>query len=217
MLTRIAVIESKWFTKQNVSVRGLFDLISDLHYDTPHNYHYEMAMSAAAMKEALPRIGALKGCSYLYIASHGDVDGVHLYNGDIIKLPDFRKLLCRVRETPGSKLTGLHLGSCFVGSLEMAEYLYKKDIGLRWVAGYNKKINWISSSALDMLFFSELVAKGSGSSLGLIKHVAERIRVGSPGLVDELGFGIFVKGKGGKVINLLADEPDDDIEEMLDG
>jgi len=38
--TNICVIESKWWAETNTSVRGMFDLLADLHTGTPHGYEY---------------------------------------------------------------------------------------------------------------------------------------------------------------------------------
>ena len=54
--TKMAVVEGKWFENQNISVRGLFDLVSDINFDSPHNYHYEMFNNDAALQEIMVRL-----------------------------------------------------------------------------------------------------------------------------------------------------------------
>ena len=56
--TKMAVVEGKWFKDQNISVRGLFDLVSDINFDSPHNYHYEMFNNGAALQEIMERLAS---------------------------------------------------------------------------------------------------------------------------------------------------------------
>lgn len=214
MSTRIAVIESRCWKNSNASIRGLFDLIADINFDNPNQYHYEMAMSAGTIKETIPRIAADGGCKYLYIATHGDTGGLHLYNGEKLSREDLRRLFRSIHEKPGSRITGLHLGSCLFATDELAAFMYERPVGLRWIAGYTEEVSWIESSALDLLFFNELIKYDAGSDLQNIKDVAERLRTAAAGLIEELGFGIFVRERGGIVRDLLENSDIDDLEDI---
>ena len=88
------------------------------------------------------------------------------------------------------------------GTQEVAEHVLGKT-ALVWLAGY-KEIDWIASSALDVLFFNKLIAK-RGTELRKIQRVADYLVAIAPGLVRELGFGIYVRkpGTGGSK-NLLS-------------
>ncbi len=72
-----------------------------------------------------------------------------------------------------------------------------------WLAGYEKTVNWLPSSALDMLFFSELIMAESLGEAAKIIGVSKRLSLLVPGLVTDLGFGIFMKSRG-EIINILS-------------
>lgn len=205
--TGIAVIESNWQRKSNLSVRGLFDLIANISCDNPNAYHYEIANSEAAIKEAIPRIGSYRECRYLYIAAHGDEKGLSFLNADRLTRAELRNLLRDIKDTDGSKLRGLCLGSCLFGTDALADFLFREDVGVRWIAGYATQVPWVESSALDLLFFNELIDGVEGETdIQAITRTAKRLLEIAPGLVNELGFGIFVrKRRTGGAKNLLDD------------
>lgn len=209
--TGIAVLESGWWRKSNVSVRGLFELIANLSTGNPNAYHYEMANSEVAIKEAVPRIATYRECRYLTLAMHGDEQGktLTLLNGDELTKRELRDLLVEIHRTQGAKLRGLHLGSCYFGTDDLADYLFRSDIGINWIAGYSKEIDFIESSAMDLLFFNELLRWSDVTEIQRIEQVASRVSEIAPGLVSSLGFGIFTRKRavgGAKNLLRLANE-----------
>jgi hypothetical protein len=207
--TGIAVIESKWFEGSNVSVRGLFDLVADLATDTPHGYHYEMASSEAALKEAIPRIAKDNTCRYLCLAMHGNRKGLQLINGDQVTRTELKNMLVRIRGQRGAKLAGIHMASCIFGTQEIAEKLFSTPTELRWMAGYTETVDWIESSALDLLFFNYLADLDDMplTEIQKIHAVARNLKKNVSGLVEKLGFGIYVRKQktgGGKNLMLPA-------------
>jgi hypothetical protein len=204
--TGIAVLEAQWWKGRHTSVRGLFDLISDLSFDGREDrYHYETISSEVAARDAIARMGAMRGIHYLYIACHGSERGLHLSESDMLSRTELANDLASIANTNQSRLFGVHLGACSFGIEETAQLAIAKG-DLVWLAGYDTEVDWLKSSALDMLFFNELIDLDFDrhSQFTAIKYVADMIRQAAPGLVNELGFHIWIKKRGGGVIDLMA-------------
>jgi hypothetical protein len=192
--TNVAVIESKWWNGTNVSVRGLFDLMADIACENPHAYHYEMANSEAALKEAIPRIAEDKDCRYLCLAMHGDIDGLHLFNNERLTRTELRNLFGRIYDKRGARLTGVHMASCLFGTHDFADWTFSRKHDVVWIAGYSTEVAWIESSALDLLFFNTLInGDPSETEVQRIQRTAKRLSEIAPGLIKELGFGVYVR------------------------
>lgn len=69
----LAVIESRWWRQGNSSVRGLFDVLADIHEDNPASYHYEMFNNRASLNEIVRR--AARRHDNIYIGAHGRYSG----------------------------------------------------------------------------------------------------------------------------------------------
>lgn len=95
----LAVLEGHWFAGKNVSVKGVFELLSDIHFDTTHGFHYEMFNNGEAFKEIVTRLGACPGIHNLYITSHGTSGGIIGGNGEEISRVVIRNALKEVAET----------------------------------------------------------------------------------------------------------------------
>lgn len=207
--TGIGVLESIWWRKRNTSVRGLFDLISDLNCGNQHGYHYEMVNCTAAAKETIGRFGRMREIKYAYIATHGDHNNlIFEINDQKLKRSDLRSILHEIKQINGSTLKGLYLGACSIGSKKVADYLFEGDICVNWICGYKEQVDWVKSSAFDMLFFNELINRSEGKTeMQTIQCVSNYIRDNAMGLAIQLGFGIFVrKQKTGGSKNILIDE-----------
>lgn len=206
--TGIAVVESTWWKKKNTSVRGLFDVIADVVVKTPHGYHYEMANNVEGLKKSIETLAVSKHIRYLYLAMHGNDKGVVPHNGETLSVIVLRNLLAKANARRNS-LRGLYLGCCSCGNFDTAQKLFEKDISPIWVAGYNKPVDWIESSILDMLFLTALIAPQKKrlreTELQRIERVAGQIKVAAPGLVEALGFGVFVRDREFGVRNLFND------------
>lgn len=109
-------------------------------------------------------------------------------------------------------MSGIFLGSCLFGTEKLAEFIFSGDVGINWIAGYSEEVDWVKSSALDLLFFNELISGDDGSEIARINRTAEDLLDTAPGLVRNLGFGIYTRKRGGGIKNLLAtayaDEPE---------
>ena len=215
MSTKIGVIESRWHNatngiQRNTTVKPLFDFLSDLHFGNHHAYDYEMVGTQDAFVSALERMARSRAITIAYLAMHGSDSGLHLHGGDRITRTILKNTLRRITQERDSKLTGLFFGSCLFGSRALADFLFKHDTSVAWIAGYQESVDFVSSSGLDMLFFNTLLAvrfeKPTLSNRQKIEEVARRIRLQMQGLCNStlengdaalgLGFSIYVKRRG---------------------
>ena len=212
--TGIAAIESTWWKKKNTSIKGLLEVVADVEAKNPHGFHYEMANNIDGLKRAIETIASSKDCRYLYIAMHGNLNGIVPHDGETLSATVLRNTLARAKQHRNS-LRGLHLGCCEFGRLETAAKLFEKDIAPVWIAGYSTEADWIRSSALDILFLSALIRplkRGvRETEKQRIRRVVRSIYSAAPGLVDSLGFGVFVRDTENGAYNLFDDcnESDD--------
>ncbi|MDH4414118.1 MAG: hypothetical protein QE484_12480 [Rhizobium sp.] len=228
--TGIAVIESKWngdgiLMRKNASVRPMFDMLCDLHFGNTHEYVYEMVATAPALADAIMRMAWDKDISTIYLACHGNREGLHLHGWD--QIVD-RKKLSKMLLEGGSRrsLSGIYLGACEFGTHDLAKYLLDRDPKLRWIAGYQHPADFIDGTALDVMFFNNWfkhLENDPGARVrDIIELVADELKNNCKGLIstreengfepdDEdaagMGLSIYVRARGpkGGVIDLLRD------------
>jgi len=190
--TKIAVVEGKWFENKNISVRSLFDLVSDINFDSPHEYHYEMFNNGAALKEIMVRLASTDNIHHIYIAAHGNDGALFGSNeNEEISLAKVRNAIKDINDCHG-KLNSIYFGSCSFGnSSNLESLLLNGDIQLRWIAGYTKNVDFVKSSVLDALFWHTYIEDDSSTPLQKIQRVCKSIRRDASGLIDELGFKVL--------------------------
>ncbi|MGP0059791.1 MAG: hypothetical protein ACLPID_10945 [Beijerinckiaceae bacterium] len=202
--SNLCVIESRWWQSRNTSVRGMFELLSDLHTGSHHGYEYEMVNSRTGFQESVGRLLQYERCNYLYIATHGEESGLAMFNDDGISRAVIRNLLKKHQEE--RNLVGLYLGSCSFLQPELVEFLYEEDISPWWIAGYSRKIDWIDSTALDFLCFNKILSEErnlSDNPVKLIRKVAKQLSAECGGLIRKLGFQIYLCEQHPKIDELL--------------
>lgn len=226
MSIKIAVVESRWHNpaneiQRNTTVRPLFEFLANIHCGTHHAFEYEMVGTQPALDEALSRLARSRRVAVAYLAMHGNSKGLHLHGGQVVSRTHLRNTLRDISAAPGSKLRGLYLGSCLFGTPALATFLLARDVSVNWVAGYRESVDFVQSTALDLLFFNLWLAVKEDhpgyTERQRVGVVAERLLVEAPGLVKSplengdansgLGFSIFVrkKGRNGGVKDLLRD------------
>ncbi len=202
--SQLAVIEGKWSKRTNISVKGLFDILSDINFKTPHAYTYEMFCDSTSFNNITNRMGANSDIRYLYIGAHGNQNLISGSGGDISKI-QLKNALVKLNN---GAMEGLFLGSCLFGHEENGSFLLNppnnNNPPIKWIAGYTESIDWIDSSVLDLLFWNKFFYS-DGTPVERIRSVAKQIKQLVPGLIDELGFRIYIRKKGpsGDIKNLL--------------
>lgn len=203
--TGIAVLEGRWFDDRNTSVRGVFDVIADLHCKNPHAYTYEMFCDDKALANVVGRACRRPEIEYLYIACHGTdpEDGPFgLVGSDGVRISrtKVRNALTAIHE-PNGTLNGVFFGSCFFGTGENAQFLLDGTAAGRkqitWCAGYTKPIHWVQSTVLDMYFFSVLMETRGKDPLSKIYKTVKKIDSHMGGLVRKLGFQVYWRDEDG--------------------
>lgn len=194
--SRIAVLETKWFEHKNTSVRGTFDLLSDLRYGHHHGYRYEMFGGSEEFKKSFDRLAEKNGIHYIYIAAHGDEEALQGSMGERIKIGDLKRRISSAElDDARGKLAGLYFGSCSFGQPETLKKLLAQGNKLRWIAGYEKNVDFVESTAFDLLFFDTLLHYRHDkkcTELDAIKNTADVIKLKVGGLADSLGFSLML-------------------------
>lgn len=204
--TGLAVLESRWDDDRNLSIREIFNLISDIHTNSSHSYDYEMVNSRVAFIEAFRRYRSLERTNYLSIHCHGNEQGLCMSNKDSISRAILRNCL---KGDENRYLSGLHIGACSFINSSLVEFLYCGDISPWWIAGYGKDIDFIESTGLDFIFFHKLISFNGYkklSEIDKIRIVSNQMSEEMPGLIKKLDFCIFYYEDNSKeVIDMLSD------------
>ena len=200
----IIVVEGRWFAKQNVSVRSLFDLISDLNFDHHHAYFHHMFTDKRSFAQVVKHGAVRRGSRFLYVGAHGDEDAVYGSLSDEVEgrvtAADVRKAVFDA-EKDGGFYHGLFFGSCaFVNDLTATALLVAPGAPQRvkWIAGYSGSPDWMLSTFLDGLFWTAILDRGyedSNAPTRRIKNAYETVQSQAAGLVETLDFrAYYVRG-----------------------
>lgn len=204
MTLGLAMIEGRWFSHSNVSVKGIFDLLSDIHIGTPHGFHYEMFNNSDAFREIVQRLGEKNGIHNLYVACHGNEDHIVGTNGEEISKKTVRDALRDVARTRRAVLKGLYFGACNFVDDDLAHYIFGPgEVGISWIAGYSKSVNWVNSSALDWCFWNEYFRRCDKPPVKRIEETAAFLSDNLDGLCKKLGFKLYRKKGEDGVIRLI--------------
>lgn len=215
----LAVIEGRWFEDQNLSVGTVFNTLSDLLYDTPHGYFHHHFSNAASLEHVIRHVAARPEVRFLYVGAHGNDHGIFGALGDDdghVSRTTLRNVLWRCWDQGVGNFDGLFLGSCSFVTEGNAEYLLcgeKAPKPLRWVAGYSEDVDWVDSTLLDVLFLKRvLTLRQRSTPIQRVEHAASWISTAAPGLCRDLGFQVYVRGKGsgGGVKGLIKTSTDGD-------
>lgn len=200
--TNIGVLESRWEAGRNLSLRSVFDLVSACYGLGPDAYEYEMVGARAALAEALIRLSWDAEVEVIYLACHGDENGrLALHSGEQVSRTHLANMLMKC----GPALKGVYLGACFSGREDLATFVLDRCPNIKWLAGYSKEIDYVDSTALDMMFFSKWIAS-DGVGRRRLRRAVSILRPLAAGLMDHadgegLGFSAFVRSKG-RVVDL---------------
>lgn len=198
-----AVVESRWWSQGNHSVRALFEAVVAIHYNNPTAYYYDMFADRSSLSTVLNMRGMDTLTEVVYLATHGDAKNIGPNATNAISRTEVRNIF--INANVDSQIKGLFLGTCLTGNANVAKFLLLRgkngqDTHLEWVAGYREGVDWVDGSAIDMIFFSklaELYVKNSRRKKGklsprLMAHEAASALVKLvPGAHSTYGFNIY--------------------------
>jgi len=195
MESKLAVIEAKWFRGQNISMRGVFDFLTDIHFKNAHSYHYEMFNDAHAFKELFSRMSLLNGIHDIYVAAHGDMNGIYGSNQELISKTIVKNIIESSNDARG-RLDSIYFGCCLFGNeLSMVKLLCAGST-IKWIAGYDKSVGFIDSSSLDLMFWNHYwnnkKENKSNTTLQHIQKTFADLKNDTGGLMERLGFKVYV-------------------------
>lgn len=196
----MTLLEGKWFSDKNVSVNDLFGPLFTVW--TPNgrrSHHYEMFTNTSAFQAAVKYAMQNGAAHTIYIAAHGDENGLQGFHDEGISRTVVRNTL----NQEGTKKHGVYFGSCLFCTDKNARFILDKCARIQWVAGYTTEVDWIDSSALDLFFMRHFLfpSPGTGNKMPKtdierLKYAAKRIRQDMRPLATRLEFHVFIRSPG---------------------
>jgi hypothetical protein len=205
----IGVVESRWHRRRgihrNTSVRPLFEYLCKIERDGAQVYEYTMADDEKTLELQLTGLSRNGTIRAICVAMHGKKEGLQPYYEDKLVINEsLKSMLIEATKDRRSKI-GLYLEACEFGNQEVAACLLNEVTMLDWVAGFSKSADFMYSTIICLLFFTEWL---DVSGRQRIKSVAGRLADKAPGLCEKTGFSIFVRKAGGGVQDLLGSQGD---------
>ncbi len=208
--TGLAIAEARWWDSGNDSVRPLFETLAGIVEGNPHSVRYDMFVDETSLTKIIDDLTEGEFHS-LYIGSHGSENSIGGLGDASISRTKLRNMLRN--SNPTGPLKGLYFGSCLIGTAQNASFwlLDTPSTGLEWVAGYTESVDWIDSSAIDMIFWSKYLherktnrsrKKGKKTELQMVKAASYEMKLLMPTIFNEMGFNIYHLDTGGALTSV---------------
>ena len=204
----LTILEGKWFPDRHVSIRDLFaPLFSVWTLKGDASYHYEQFTNEAAFRAAVRYSFKGNRSDTIYVGAHGNKKEIHGFHDEGIS----RTFIARsLNLEDGTARRGLYFGACSFCNQENADLILRKCRRVEWIAGYDSQVDWIDSSAIDLVFLRHFLfpTPGTGNKkpttkLARLRYAAKRVCTDMAPLVERLGFHVYVRS-GKKIEDLTA-------------
>jgi hypothetical protein len=180
----IFVLESSWDDKNPLENSSVWPFVSEFAKQRRINAYYQVFTDRKSFCHWVNEFNKkANSASLLYIASHGGTGVLYGVNGGIKRT----SIINAIKKARNLKY--VHFGSCLFGNRDNLESILKKSKHIQWAAGYNKSVDWITSTLFDILLWGRITVredheKGQKTHT-IVNHIAEKQ---AAGLFTELGF-----------------------------
>jgi hypothetical protein len=196
--TGLAIIEARWSDYGNNSVRPLFETLAGILDGNPHSVRYDMFVEEASLSQIISDIANKRNFHSLYIGAHGDENSFYGLGDVKIGRAKFRNILKSYNTRRSIK--GVYFGACSIVTEQNAAFWLTElpSTGLQWIAGYEKEVLWIDSSAVDMIFWSKYLYRrqntiriNNKAEIEILIEVSNEIQELMPTVFEKMGFNIY--------------------------
>jgi hypothetical protein len=212
---KLVVLEGRWWDAYNTRLNGAFDLLTEYVYDSSDLYYYEHFCDARSLTAILNRVGRWPSTFLLYVGAHGDphhIQGSLLDDEGRVSPRQLKDALLSLEDG----YHGLFLSSCAFLTEENARILLAAEgsrrPGIRWVAGYTKDVHFMDSTALELVFLTDLLTRyRDGGAHAWVNHLKEswgatQGKMG--GLIEKLGLRVYRRNQRTGEVVALGDSGD---------
>ena len=204
--TGLAVIEARWWSDGNASTKPLFEVIFGIVENNPHFVRYDMFSNESSLSLIISDIAKNPEYHSIYIGAHGNENAIGGLGDATVSRTQLRNMLRN--SNTNQTIKGLYFGSCLICTRNNASFWLTQNptTGLDWIAGYTKSVDWIDSSAIDMIFWSKYLEerrknrsrrRNKRTDIEMIKEASSDMKRLMPTIFNELGFNIYHLDTGG--------------------
>ena len=207
----LAVVEARWWHQGNDSVRPLFETLCGIAINNPFGFRYDMFSDEGSFTTVVSQIASVSDYHTLYIAAHGNDREIQASPGCLMSRTKVRNYVRNANQN--HTLTGLYFGSCMICNEGNAAFFLDTNNGcnVNWIGGYSKPVDWITSSSVDMMFWSYLLEerrknrsrrRNKKSDLEMAKVASSEMKRVMPTVFNELGFNLYHLDGGQNVVSV---------------
>lgn len=199
-MPRIAILETaEWYENDRItSVKTIFSILAQLEEGDPNEFLYSTFVNENSFKHTLRYFSNLNAIRYIYIGSHGAEAGEdHLVTPAEDETVSRTEILNRIDT---DNIWGVFLSAC--NSDMIAQYIAENVDNDIWIAGYGDRVEWVKSTAFEMLFWQAIY--GIGGPRVNRQDARNQLRQALEGhrdLINDLSFYLWFN-EGGEVIDL---------------
>lgn len=180
----IFCLETIWYDSEDqTSIRPALELLRDSYLKVP--FIHRNAVTLDAFKHhAAEWIGLGPKFPILYLGYHGDAGELQLHDTSL----SLRKIADILRRLGGCEDRVVHFASCSTLNHSDKDLGSLVDvIGASAISGYCKEIDWVASTAFEMIYLESL--QYGGKTRALSKDVMQSVKEG-----DDNHWPLFDKG-----------------------
>ena len=183
MFKSLLVLESPWDNKRIPSV-SVWPFVSGFANVLGVKAYHQTFLNQASFCHwvSLYNKEKMAGDKLLYVAAHGSGGRI----ATLRKGMNGATIISALKKA--KSISYVHFGSCLFGSDENLTALLTAAKHLKWAAGYGSSVDWIDSTAFDLLVWGRLAERSEGEAGKHFHTVARRLLLQTKGLAKELEF-----------------------------
>lgn len=190
MFKSILVLESPWDTG-SVKSTSVWPFVSEFAKIAKLDAYHQVFSDRASFIHWISCYNKenLHSPKLLYVAAHGIEGRIAGLRRDI----NGQTIIGALKKAKGIKYA--HFGSCLFGSEDNLAALLNSAKHMQWAAGYDKTIDWIDSTVLDILLWRRIAFRDDTSTALKTHTLVKQLFTEIPGLSDSLGLRFIYRYK----------------------
>lgn len=183
MFKSILVLESPW-NSDSVESKSVWPFVNEFARATGLSAYHQTFLDKNSFEHWVSQYNKedIVSPKLLYVAAHGGSGRISGLQKEI----NSKTIISTLKKAKNLKF--VHFGSCLFGTENNLETLLCEAKHLHWAAGYEKSVDWVDSTLMDVMFWRRIASRDEDTKGRKTHSITRELIAAIPGLVNALGF-----------------------------